>query len=83
MLDIVKFISVSVAFWLFATSADAQRINPRCMTMRDKIGCTCALENGGAIVPRKGGGWRWVSKTSGRQAVNDGFVQCMKRHGRG
>jgi hypothetical protein len=69
---------------LAVTSADAQRIHPRCakFNFNDKVGCTCALENGGDIVPRKGGGWRWVSKTSGRQTVNDGFVQCMKRHGR-
>lgn len=67
------------------TSAEAQRIHPDCAkrNFSDKVGCTCALENGGAIVPRQGGGWRWVSKTSGRQTVNDGFVQCMKRHGRG
>src|SRR5258705_7939715 len=27
-------------------------------------------------------GWRWVSRTGHRQ-VNDGFVQCMRRLGRG
>jgi len=83
MLDIVKFITVSVAFWLFATSADAQRISPRCMTMRDKIGCTCALENGGGIGRRAGSDRRrWYSKRAGQRHVNEAFVQCMVRNGR-
>ena len=68
---------------LFAPSADAQRVHPRCgkFNFRDKVGCTCALENGGAIEPRPGGGWRWVHRR-GYQSVNEGYVQCMKRHGR-
>ena len=83
--NIAKFLVVIAALVFAAASADAQRIHPDCAkrNFSDKVGCTCALENGGAIVPRQGGGWRWVSKTSGRQTVNDGFVQCMKRHGRG
>lgn len=79
-----KLAIASVILWFVATDADAQRIDARCAkhNFRDKVGCTCALENGGSIVPRLGGGWRWVSRTGHRQ-VNDGFVQCMKRHGRG
>lgn len=79
-----KLAIASVILWFVATGADAQRINPRCAkhNFSDKVGCTCALENGGAIVPRRGGGWRWVSKTGHRQ-VNDEFVQCMRRNGRG
>jgi hypothetical protein len=71
---------------LFAENADAQRIHPDCAkrNFRDPIGCTCALENGGIIQPRRGGtGWRWSSKISGRERVNDAFVQCMRRNGRG
>jgi hypothetical protein len=83
--NLAKLIVTSAILSLAAANADAQRIHPRCakFNFRDKVGCTCALENGGSIVPRTGGGWRWVSKTSGRQTVNDGFVQCMRRHGRG
>lgn len=79
-----KLFALSAILALAVTTADAQRIHPDCAkrNFNDKVGCTCALENGGAIVPRRGGGWRWVSKTSGRQVVNDAFVQCMKRHGR-
>ena len=82
---VARLALVTAAVALFAANADAQRIHPKCAkhNFRDKVGCTCALENGGAIVPRTGGGWRWVSKTSGRQSVNDGFVQCMQRSGRG
>jgi hypothetical protein len=70
---------------MLGTHANAQRIHPKCAkhNFRDQVGCTCALENGGAVVPRLGGGWRWVSKLGGRQTVNDAFVQCMRRHGRG
>ncbi len=80
-----KLAAVSAVFWLVTTGAEAQRIHPDCAkrNFSDKVGCTCALENGGAIVPRQGGGWRWVSKTSGRQGVNEPFVQCMRRNGRG
>lgn len=80
-----KLAAMAAILWLVATSADAQRIHPECArkNFSDKIGCTCALENGGAIVPRQGGGWRWVSKRSGRQGVNEPFVQCMIRNGRG
>lgn len=79
-----KLLVLTGVLVLVVTTADAQRIHPDCAkrNFSDKIGCTCALENGGAIVPRKGGGWRWVSRYGQRQ-VNDRFVQCMKRHGRG
>lgn len=80
----VKLAAASAVLALAVTSADAQRIHPRCakFNFRDKVGCTCALENGGSIVPRQGGGWRWVHR-SGYQSVNEGYVQCMKRNGRG
>lgn len=80
----VKLAAASAVLALAVTSADAQRIHPRCakFNFRDKVGCTCALENGGSIVPRQGGGWRWVHR-SGYQSVNEGYVHCMKRNGRG
>lgn len=78
-----KLIALSTIFALTVTSAEAQQIHPKCakFNFRDKVGCTCALENGGSIVPRRGGGWRWVHR-SGYQSVNEGYIQCMKRHGR-
>ena len=79
-----KFFVVSAILTLAGSSADAQQIDPRCakFNFRDKVGCTCALQNGGTIEPRQGGGWRWVHRR-GYQSVNEGYVQCMKRHGRG
>jgi hypothetical protein len=78
-----KLVVASLALWALANSAPAQGIRPECAKMRDKVGCTCALENGGGIRQRPGAtGDRWYSR-SGRQAVNEGFVQCLRRRGRG
>lgn len=79
-----KLVVVSVAVWMLASSAEAQRIHPKCMTMRDKVGCTCALENGGGVGRRPGSNRkRWYSKRGGQRQVNEAFVQCMIRNGRG
>jgi hypothetical protein len=77
-------LTLTFAIGLSIVGAKAQQIDPKCakFNFRDKIGCTCAVQNGGAIVPRSGGGWRWVSRIGHRQ-VNEGFVQCMRRNGRG
>jgi hypothetical protein len=50
-------------------------IDPQCSKMRDKIGCTCALQNGGHITIKN----MWFSKRSGRAPTNEAFVQCQKR----
>jgi hypothetical protein len=47
--------------------------------MPDAIGCTCAIQNGGTIKPRPGGGQRWVSKLRRSDATNEAFVQCVAR----
>ena len=76
--------TIALAFGLvfvLAAGADAQQIHPRCTSMKDKVGCTCALQNGGSIEPTPGGGWRWYHRRGG-QSVNEGYIQCMKRHGR-
>jgi hypothetical protein len=79
-----RLVLVSGAIWLLAGSADAQQIDPRCVTMKDKVGCTCALQNGGGIGRRPGTNRkRWYSKRGGQTHVNEAFVQCMIRHGRG
>ena len=79
-----KLAIVSLVLWMLATSADAQRIHPRCVTMKDKVGCTCALENGGGVGRRPGSDRRrWYSKRGGVRHVNEAFVQCMIRNGRG
>lgn len=70
-----KLVVVSFAVWMLVSSADAQRIHPRCTTMRDKVGCTCALENGGGVGRRPGSNRRhWYSKRGGQRNVNEAFV---------
>lgn len=56
----------------------AQKIDPQCAKMRDKVGCTCAIQNGGQVVAEPGGGYRWFYP--GRSI--DAFAQCMRRAGR-
>ena len=71
-----KLAIVSVTLCVITTCAFAQSIRPECMKMRDKIGCTCALENGGGITPAtRGSGPRWYSRI-GQTHVNDAFVRC-------
>jgi hypothetical protein len=58
----------------YSFQAVAQKaVNPQCANMRDKIGCTCALENGGSVRPN--GTWSYPNK-----AV-DAFAQCKIRNG--
>lgn len=67
---------------MIAAAAQAQAIRPECAKMRDKVGCTCALENGGRIITKPGSSRRYWASRMARQAVNEGFVACMKRNGR-
>jgi hypothetical protein len=74
-----------LACLMFTTSlADAFQIAPECKTMKDPIGCTCAVQNGGRVTMRPGGGVRWYSKPEGRAPTNEAFVRCNIRvRGRG
>jgi hypothetical protein len=79
-----KLAAAAGVVWMLAASAEAQQIDPRCVTMKDKVGCTCALQNGGGIGRRPGSNRkRWYSKRGGATHVNEAFVQCMIRNGRG
>jgi len=65
---------------ILPTSASALDIRPECSKMRDKIGCTCALNNGGGITAY---GKRWYS-VRGRHVNNGGypnqaFTLCVAR----
>lgn len=62
-----------------AGSAEAQGVDPRCAKARDKLGCTCAVQNGGGIDEATG---RWYSTRSRRAATNEAFIQCQLRAGR-
>jgi hypothetical protein len=75
-----------IAFVMAATStvAYAVSIDPRCARMRDPLGCTCAVRNGGGIKTDRGtGGTRWYSKRgAANTAPNEKFVQCQMQAGR-
>jgi hypothetical protein len=47
--------------------------------MKDPVGCTCAVQNGGGVTHRQGGGERWFSKRDGRAPTNEAFVKCQIR----
>jgi hypothetical protein len=61
-------------------SKDALQGNSRCNKMRDRLGCLCAVRNGGGFSPD---GRSWYSKRGGASApTNEAFVQCQLRAGR-
>jgi len=60
--------------------AAAQDVDPRCSKVRDKVGCTCAVRNGGHVavggtVYRVGSG----SKQENRQ--NERYFECLRTNG--
>jgi hypothetical protein len=68
--------AIFIGLMISTSVADAIQIAPECKGMQDPIGCTCAVQNGGAIRARAGGGQRWVSKAHGGAGTNEAFVQC-------
>ena len=74
-----KGVFICLTLALTTSAAAAIPIAPECQRMRDPVGCTCAIQNGGGVTVRKGGGERWYSKRGGsrsRTATNEAFVQC-------
>lgn len=52
----------------------------RCSKMHDRLGCLCAVQNGGGISTD---GRSWYSKRGGQSAAtNEAFVQCQIQAGR-
>jgi hypothetical protein len=78
-LQLAAIAALAFGLILFAREADALTINPKCQKMRDKIGCTCALENGGWLYA---GGTRWASArhTNRGRPTNQAFTDCNIRH---
>lgn len=64
---------------MMPVAASAQKIHPDCMKMRDKIGGTCALKNGGGI--KANGTWYSVPGPNNRPR-NQAFTDCVARGGR-
>ena len=69
----------ALALLFFAATANAIAIDPQCKRMRDPLGCTCALKNGGGINVRGD----WYSKRGSVNApANEAFVKCQQKEGR-
>jgi hypothetical protein len=79
LIAIVGFVFLGVIEML-PTSASALEIRPECSKMHDKIGCTCALNNGGGIRPY-GKGWYSATGRSISRAgyPNQAFTLCVAR----
>jgi hypothetical protein len=60
-------------------SKNAPEEDSRCNKLRDRLGCLCAVRNGGGISPD---GKSWYSKRYGSDLTNEAFVQCQIRAGR-
>jgi hypothetical protein len=66
----------------------AQDVDPRCKDIYDKVACTCAVRNGGHIVPppvgvrREGLKLRPKEGTSGTQTLDGGRVAFPKYYRR-
>ena len=76
-----KLALVAALLVLFAPSADAQRVPARCAKAKDKVKCTCGVENGATFVRRSDGRRRMIIRQAGA-AVNEGYARCLMRHGR-
>jgi len=77
----IKLALVAALLVLFAPSADAQRVPARCAKAKDKVKCTCGVENGAIFVRRSDGRRRMIIRQGGA-ATNDGYARCLLRHGR-
>jgi hypothetical protein len=74
-----------VAVAVTTAAAGAQGIDPQCSRMRDKVGCTCAVQNGGYVrATRRGMRWRVPHAGAKRKMrmVSDGYIQCLRKSGR-
>ena len=74
-----KLALVATLLVLFAPSADAQRVHPGCATSKDKVRCTCWLENGAVRARRPDG--KAVLRTT-TQWDMDRIIACMRANGR-
>jgi hypothetical protein len=66
---LIGMTAIGLSAPLVLQSASAQDIDPQCSKMRDKVACTCALQNGGRItqpVGDKRQGW-WFRRHEARQ----------------
>lgn len=74
-----KLALIATLLVLFAPSADAQSVHPRCANAKDKVKCNCVLQNGGYVYHRPGGSPR---VTLGTMGSYERYIACMQRNGR-
>jgi hypothetical protein len=75
------FALAGAIFIAMASQSDAAGdIDPRCQSMRDKVRCTCALQNGGYIRGSRWyvGGPRGVIKGGGHR---NAYYSCVAARG--
>jgi hypothetical protein len=75
----LRVAAICAAYMLTTAIAHALTIAPECKRMKDPVGCTCAVQNGGGVTHQVGGGERWFSKRDGRAPTNEAFVKCQIR----
>lgn len=68
MSKIAVLLIVIGCFGSSVSAGHAVTIRPECKNMRDKLGCTCALNNGGRIKPDG----RWTMNTNVGWGTNRG-----------
>jgi hypothetical protein len=76
----MKYILLTIAaLAITAATANAQGVDPQCSKMRDKVGCTCAVQNGGHV---QGTRWFTGGATGRGRRVNEAYTQCLIKAGR-
>lgn len=78
-----KMFLAALGYWVAVSSAAAFTVAPECAKMKDKLGCTCAVQNGGGVQYKPGHTKpTWFSKRRTTDPTNQAFVQCQIRNGR-
>ena len=68
---------------IVVSPASAFTVAPECAKMKDKLGCTCAVQNGGFIRYKPGAkNPTWHSKRRTTEPPNAAFIQCQINNGR-
>jgi hypothetical protein len=82
MLAAAAKLALAAAVLLLLTpnaGAQSQKIQQLCATSKDRVRCTCILQNGGFVHRRPGGG---VALVMDSMANIDRYIACMQRNGR-
>src|SRR5262249_44121951 len=69
-----RLVVATAVLVVFAPDADAQSVPARCAKAKDKVKCTCGVENGAVFVRRPGGAQRMIIRQGGA-APNDGYAR--------